>query len=115
MPSEKTIFKKIIDKEIPADIVHEDEHCLAFRDISPQAPTHILVIPKKEIESLAQAEDEDSALLGHLLITARKVAEQQGLTNGYRTVLNCGADGGQSVDHLHVHVLGGRALGWPPG
>lgn len=115
MASEKTIFKKIIDQEIPADIVHEDEHCLAFRDISPQAPTHILVIPKKEIESLAQAEDEDAALLGHLLITARKVAEQQGLANGYRTVLNCGADGAQSVDHLHVHVLGGRALGWPPG
>lgn len=115
MASEKTIFKKIIDKEIPADIVHEDEHCLAFRDISPQAPTHILVIPKKEIESLAQAEDDDAGLLGHLLITARKVAEQQGLTEGYRTVLNCGPHGGQSVDHLHVHVLGGRALGWPPG
>ncbi|MCA9069534.1 MAG: histidine triad nucleotide-binding protein [Planctomycetaceae bacterium] len=115
MATEKTIFKKIIDKEIPADIVHEDDHCLAFRDISPQAPTHILVIPKKEIESLAQAEDEDAALLGHLLITARKVAEQQGLSNGYRTVLNCGADGGQSVDHLHVHVLGGRSLTWPPG
>lgn len=115
MSSEKTIFKKIIDKEIPADIIHEDEKCLAFRDINPQAPVHVLVIPKKEIASLAEADDEDGNLLGHLLIVARKVAEQEGLTNGYRTVLNCGADGGQSVDHLHVHVLGGRSLSWPPG
>ena len=115
MPAEKTIFKKIIDKEIPADIVYEDSECLAFRDISPQAPTHILVIPKKEIPSLAEADDADAGLLGHLLIAAKKVAEQEGLTKGYRTVLNCGADGGQSVDHLHVHVLGGRKLAWPPG
>jgi len=115
MADEKTIFKKIIDKEIPADIVYEDDRCLAFRDISPQAPTHILVIPKKEIISLAHAEDEDTDLLGHLMITARNVAQQEGLTNGYRTVLNCGGDGGQSVDHLHVHVLGGRKLKWPPG
>ena len=115
MPAEKTIFKKIIDKEIPADIVYEDSECLAFRDISPQAPTHILVIPKKEIPSLAEADDADAGLLGHLLIAAKKVAEQEGLTKGYRTVLNCGADGGQSVDHLHVHVLGGRKLTWPPG
>lgn len=115
MSSEKTIFKKIIDKEIPADIIHEDEQCLAFRDINPQAPTHVLVIPKKEIPSLAEADDEDGNLLGHLLLVARKVAGQEGLTNGYRTVLNCGADGGQSVDHMHVHVLGGRPLSWPPG
>jgi histidine triad (HIT) family protein len=113
--AQKTIFQKIIDKEIPADIVYEDDRCLAFRDISPQAPMHVLVIPKKAIVSLAQAEDEDAALLGHLMIVARKVARQEGLTNGYRTVLNCGPDGGQSVDHLHIHVLGGRKLAWPPG
>ena len=113
--AEKTIFQKIIDKDIPADIIYEDDRCLAFRDINPQAPTHVLVIPKKTIESLAQAEDNDRALLGHLLLTARKIAEQEGLNNGYRTVLNCGPDGGQSVDHLHVHILGGRKLAWPPG
>lgn len=110
-----TIFKRIIDKEIPAQIVHEDELCLAFHDVAPQAPTHVLVIPKKELPNLAAASGEDQALLGHLLLTAKKVAEQLGLTNGYRTVINCGRDGGQSVDHLHVHVLGGRALHWPPG
>jgi histidine triad (HIT) family protein len=115
MAAPKTIFQKIIDKEIPAGIVFEDDQCLAFRDISPQAPTHILVIPKKAIMSLAQAQDEDAALLGHLLIVARKVAQQEGLKNGYRAVLNSGPDGGQSVDHLHVHVLGGRKLSWPPG
>lgn len=111
----KTIFKRIIDREIPATIVFEDDLCLAFRDVSPQAPTHILVIPKKEIASLAVAGDEDEAILGRLLSVARKVAADLGLSNGYRTVINCGKDGGQSVDHLHVHVLGGRALGWPPG
>ncbi len=111
----KTIFKRIIDREIPAKIVHEDELCLAFHDVSPQAPTHVLVIPKKEIPSLAQADDGDAALLGHLLVTARKIAVQLGLDNGYRTVINCGRDGGQSVDHLHVHLLGGRSLSWPPG
>lgn len=115
MPAGKTIFKRIIDKEISADIVFEDEVCLAFRDINAQAPTHVLVIPKKEIPSLAEASDEDRELLGHLLLVAKKVAEQLGLKNGYRTVMNCGPDGGQSVDHLHVHVLGGRSLGWPPG
>lgn len=115
MSSQKTIFQKIIDKEIPADILYEDDQCLAFRDISPQAPTHVLVIPKKAMVSLAHAEENDAELLGHLLIIARKVAEQEGLVNGYRTVLNCGPDGGQSVDHLHVHVLGGRKLTWPPG
>jgi histidine triad (HIT) family protein len=110
-----TIFAKIINREIPADIVYEDDLCLAFRDINPQAPTHVLIIPKREIPSLAQAADTDAPLLGHLLIVARKLAEQLGLSNGYRTVLNCGRDGGQSVDHLHVHLLGGRSLGWPPG
>lgn len=111
----KTIFKRIIDKEIPANIVYEDERCLAFRDVAPQSPTHVLVIPRKEIPSIAHASDDDSALLGHLLTTARKLAAQLGLTNGYRVVINCGPDGGQSVDHLHVHLLGGRPHGWPPG
>lgn len=115
MPAAKTIFKRIIDKEIPATIVYEDDRCLAFRDVNPQAPTHVLVIPKKEIPSLADAADSDSALLGHLLSTARSVATQLGLAKGYRVVINCGPDGGQSVDHLHLHVLGGRALAWPPG
>ena len=110
-----TIFDKIIRHEIPADIVYEDDHVLAFRDVAPQAPTHVLVIPKRAIRSLADATDADAVLLGHLLIVARKVAEQLGLTNGFRTVINSGPDGGQSVDHLHVHLLGGRALGWPPG
>jgi histidine triad (HIT) family protein len=110
-----TIFQRIIDKEIPAKIVHEDDLCLAFHDVAPQAPTHVLVIPKKPLANLAAAGDADQALLGHMLLTAKKVAEQLGLSNGYRTVINCGRDGGQSVDHLHIHVLGGRALHWPPG
>lgn len=110
-----TIFKKIIDRQIPAKIVYEDSLCLAFHDVNPQAPVHVLVIPKKEIPSLAEAVLEDSALLGHLLFTASKVAKDLGLSQGYRTVINCGRDGGQSVDHLHVHLLGGRSLGWPPG
>lgn len=115
MAKETTIFKRIIDKEIPADIVYEDDLCLAFRDVNPQAPTHVLVIPKKEIESLAQVEEDDAALMGHLFVTVRKVAEQLGLGDGYRTVINCGRDGGQSVDHLHIHLLAGRSLTWPPG
>lgn len=114
MPA-KTIFKKIIDKEIPANIVHEDDACLAFRDIDPQAPVHVLVIPRKEIASIGQAGDSDQALLGHLLLTARGLASKLGLENGYRLVINCGPDGGQSVDHLHVHILGGRPMTWPPG
>ena len=110
-----TIFQKIIDRQIPADIVYEDELCLAFRDVHPQAPTHVLIIPRKPLPSLAHATDEDQALLGHLLLVARTLAVQLGLADGYRTVMNCGRDGGQSVDHLHIHLLGGRALGWPPG
>ena len=110
-----TIFQKIIEKQFPADIVHEDDQSLAFRDIHPQAPTHILIIPKRRISSLADATDDDVALLGHLLIVACRLAQKLGLTNGYRTVINCGPDGGQSVDHLHVQLLGGRVLGWPPG
>jgi histidine triad (HIT) family protein len=113
--AEKTIFKRIIDGEIRADIVHQDDLCLAFRDISPQAPTHVLVIPRREIPSLAETSDADTELLGHLLRTASRLALSLGLTNGYRVVINCGRDGGQSVDHLHVHLLGGRPLKWPPG
>ncbi|HZN32203.1 MAG TPA: histidine triad nucleotide-binding protein [Pirellulaceae bacterium] len=111
----KTIFKRIIDKEIPAKLVYEDDRCLAFHDIGPQAPTHVLLIPKQEIASLAAAADSDAALLGHLLVVARKLAEQLNLASGYRVVINCGPDGGQSVDHLHLHLLGGRAMKWPPG
>ena len=111
-----TIFKKIMEKEIPAEIIYEDELCLAFRDISPQAPTHVLLIPKKEITSLAEVDPEDHALMGHLLVKAAAIAEAEGLVeNGYRVVINTGSDGGQSVDHLHLHILGGRYMGWPPG
>lgn len=110
-----TIFSKIIRKEIPADIVYEDELCLAFRDVNPQAPVHVLIIPKKPIPSLAAATPEDHSLLGHLLIKVKQIAEQLGLDNGYRVVTNCGEDGGQTVYHLHLHLLGGRPLAWPPG
>ncbi|MDB9312356.1 histidine triad nucleotide-binding protein [Spirulina sp. CS-785/01] len=110
-----TIFGKIIRKEISADIVYEDDLCLAFNDISPQAPTHILIIPKKAIPRLSEATPDDHALLGHLLIKAKEVAQQAGLSNGYRVVINNGQDGGQTVDHLHLHILGGRSLQWPPG
>lgn len=113
--SEDTIFSKIIRREIPADIVYEDDDCLAFRDITPQAPTHILVIPKKPIPQLADAQEEDKALLGHLLFTVSEIARQEELNNGYRVVINIGEEGGQTVFHLHLHLLGGRALGWPPG
>lgn len=113
--SEKTIFKKIIDGEIAADIILQNEHCLAFRDISPQAPEHVLVIPKKEVVNVASLADEDRELAGHLLIMVRDVAAKLGLENGYRVIANCGRDGGQSVDHLHFHVMGGRSMKWPPG
>ncbi|MEH2128904.1 histidine triad nucleotide-binding protein [Nostoc sp.] len=111
----ETIFSKIIRREIPADIVYEDNLALAFKDIHPQAPVHILVIPKKIIATLADAESEDHAVLGHLLLTAKRVAEEAGLKNGYRVVINAGDDGGQTVHHLHLHILGGRQLDWPPG
>ncbi|MGB0370328.1 MAG: histidine triad nucleotide-binding protein [Opitutales bacterium] len=113
--SAKTIFEKIILREIPATILHEDDKCIAIRDISPQAPTHVLVIPKKLIPRLALAEETDAETLGHLLLTARKVAAELGLENGFRIVINNGEDGGETVPHLHVHLLGGRALQWPPG
>jgi histidine triad (HIT) family protein len=111
----KTIFKRIIDKEIPASVIYEDDRCVAFRDINPQAPVHFLVVPRKEIPSLAAAHDDDAAILGRLLTVARRLATQLGLTNGYRVVINSGPDGGQTVDHLHLHVLGGRRMEWPPG
>jgi len=111
----ETIFQKIIDREIPADIVYEDDQCLAFRDVSPQAPTHVLVIPKKPIPSVDDLAEEDAPLLGHLWIVIRNLATEFKLGDGYRVVVNCGQDGGQSVDHLHYHLLGGRALSWPPG
>ena len=113
---EKTLFEKIRDREIPADIVHEDDHCLAFRDISPQAPVHILVVPKKPVPRIAAADNDDASLLGNLLIAAAAVARQQGIANsGFRLVINNGRDGGETVPHLHVHLLGGRPLDWPPG
>ena len=110
-----TIFTKIINREIPADIVYEDELALAFRDINAQAPTHVLVIPKEEIASLNDISDNNAHVMGHLFSVVRKVAAQLELTGGYRTVINCGADGGQTVDHIHIHLLGGRSLSWPPG
>jgi histidine triad (HIT) family protein len=111
-----TIFGKIIRREIPANIVYEDDLCLAFTDVNPQAPTHILIIPKKPIPKLSDAAPEDKELLGHLLLTVKQVAEQAGLAeNGYRVVINTGTDGGQTVFHLHLHLLGGRGLAWPPG
>lgn len=110
-----TIFSKIINREIPADIVHEDEDVLAFRDINPVAPVHILVIPKKPLVGLAASKDEDTLLLGKLLRAAVIIAEQQGIAeHGYRTVINNGDEGGQAIDHLHLHLIGGRQLGWPP-
>lgn len=111
----ETIFSKIIRREIPVDIVYEDDLALAFKDINPQAPVHILVIPKKPIVKLADAEPLDQALLGHLLLTVQQVAAAAGLKNGYRVVINNGADGGQTVYHLHLHILGGRPMEWPPG
>lgn len=110
-----TIFGKIIRRQIPADIVYEDDLALAFKDVQPQAPVHILVIPKKPIVKLSDTQESDRDLLGHLLLTAKRVAEEAGLSNGYRVVINTDSDGGQSVYHLHLHILGGRHMTWPPG
>ena len=120
LPSEtnamsKTLFEKIIDREIPASIVHEDEHCLAFKDINPGAPTHLLLVPRKHIPKLSDAGPEDQALLGHLLLTAAKIAEEHGCGDAFRLAVNNGAGAGQSVFHLHLHILGGRPMKWPPG
>ena len=111
----RTIFKKIIDREIPADIVMENEHAIAFHDVDPQAPVHVLVIPKKEVVNVAALGDDDEQLIAKLLLMVRDVARKLELEGGYRVVANCGKDGGQSVDHLHFHVLGGRRMQWPPG
>lgn len=113
--SEDTIFGKIIRGEAPATIVYEDDQCLAFRDLYPAAPMHILLIPRKPIARLCDAEAEDQALLGHLMLTASKIAAQEGFSDKYRLVVNNGAEAGQTVFHLHLHIIGGRDLRWPPG
>ena len=110
-----SIFQKIIAGEIPGDIIHQDDHCVVLRDINPQAPTHLLIVPKKLITRVSEADDNEKELLGHLLLTARDMAKQLNLDNGFRIVINNGPDGGESVPHLHVHLLGGRSLTWPPG
>jgi histidine triad (HIT) family protein len=110
-----SIFQRIIDKEIPAKIVYEDDRCLAFYDVAPQAPTHVLVIPKKAIKSIDALTDEDAELVAHLWLVIRNLARDLNLVGGYRVVVNNGRDGGQSVDHLHFHLLGGRKMTWPPG
>lgn len=111
-----TLFEKIIAREIPATIVHEDEHCIGFKDINPGAPVHLLLVPRKPIPRVALAGGEDQALLGHLLLTAGKIARDQGFAeDGFRLVVNNGPDGGETVPHLHVHILAGRPLDWPPG
>lgn len=110
-----TIFAKIIRREIPATFVHEDDKCVAFRDVNPQAPTHILIVPKESIATLSEADANHQSLLGHLLLTAKNLAAQLGLGDGYRLVINNGAAAGQTVFHLHVHLLAGRSFKWPPG
>ena len=111
----ETIFSKIINREIPADIVYEDDLCLAFRDVNPQAPTHILVIPKQPIAKISDAKDGDQNLLGHLLLTANRIVEAEGIADSFRLVINNGAEAGQTVFHLHIHILAGRSFTWPPG
>lgn len=111
-----TIFTKIINREIPANIVYEDDKCIAFKDINPQAPVHIQIIPKREIASMDAAQESDQALIGHVMLKAAEVAREQGIAEGgYRLVVNTNRNAGQTVFHIHVHILGGRALGWPPG
>ena len=113
---EKTLFEKICDREIPADIVYEDDQVVAFRDIAPVAPTHVLVIPRKPIPRINEAKPEDQSLLGHLLLKAAEVARSLGLgESGFRLVLNNGTDAGETVPHMHCHILGGRKMAWPPG
>jgi histidine triad (HIT) family protein len=111
----KTLFEKIIAREIPAAIVYEDDLVLAIRDINPQAPTHILIFPKKVIPRISEAQADDRELLGHILLKAAEVAKKLDLKSGYRLVINNGADGGETVPHLHIHILGGRHMAWPPG
>jgi histidine triad (HIT) family protein len=113
--AEKTIFQRIIDREIPATIVYEDEHCLAFNDIDPQAPTHLLLVPKKLIRSLDTLTPEDHAVVGHLIMVTARIAKLLKLDTGFRLVCNCGEEAGQLVPHLHFHLLAGRPMQWPPG
>lgn len=114
--AEKTLFQKIADREIPADIIYEDDLCLCLRDINPQAPIHLLLVPKKPITRIAKTEQDDQLTLGHLLLITRKIAEQEGFAEtGYRTVINNGSHGGEEVPHLHLHILAGRQMTWPPG
>ncbi|KAK3855989.1 hypothetical protein Pcinc_037641 [Petrolisthes cinctipes] len=113
--SEPTIFDHILSGKIPADIVYEDEKCMAFRDVAPQAPKHILLIPRIRIPTLDDATWEHAPLLGHLMVTAKEIAAKEGLDKGYRIVINNGVEGSQSVYHLHIHIIGGRQMGWPPG
>lgn len=110
-----TIFTKIINREIPATIVFEDEHVVAFRDVNPKAPTHILIVPRKTIPTLNDATEEDKTLLGHMMLTAKNIAADEGLEKGYRLVMNCREQAGQTVFHIHLHLMGGRAMHWPPG
>ena len=113
---DKTLFEKICAKEIPATLVHEDDRCVAFRDIAPQAPVHILIVPRKAIPRVGLAAAADEAVLGHLLLTAAEIAHREGIAeSGYRIIINNGRDGGEAVPHLHLHLLGGRKLEWPPG
>ncbi|MDE3098873.1 MAG: HIT domain-containing protein [Verrucomicrobiota bacterium] len=111
----KTLFEKIVAREIPATIVHEDELTLAIRDINPQAPTHVLIFPRKPIPRIAEAQAADAQLLAHLLLKAAELAGKLGLAKGYRLVINNGPDGGETIPHLHCHILGGRHMAWPPG
>ena len=112
---EKTLFQKIIDREEPGDILYEDDRCAVIRDINPQAPTHVLIVPRKPIPDLDALTEEDTSLVGHLFLVAQKVAAKEGLTGGYRTVFNNGSDAQQTVQHIHLHLLGGRRMTWPPG
>lgn len=111
----KTLFERIIAREIPAKIEHEDDHCIVIHDIDPQAPIHLLVVPKIVIPRITEARSEEQSILGHLLLTAASVAKKLNLEKGFRIVINCGQDGGETVPHLHVHLLGGRPMTWPPG
>ena len=110
-----TLFARIIDRQIPADIVYEDDLCLGFRDVNPQAPVHILLVPKKPLDMLSSAASEDQALLGHMLLAAGKIARQLNIDGAFRLVINNGKEGGQAVFHLHMHIMGGRKFRWPPG
>jgi histidine triad (HIT) family protein len=111
----KTLFQKIMNREEPGDILYEDDLCVALRDINPQAPTHVLIVPRKPIPTLDDLTEKDEPLVGHLFLVAQRVAVQEGLTNGYRAVFNNGSDAQQTVAHIHLHVLGGRRMSWPPG